>query len=426
MSKRFEQTQYVRHDEMMSEKNTPTSVGDFNSNGLGIVYFGNEWFAENRTSSHHMARQMAQSANLLYVDSPGMRPPSTSGRDLRRIWNKLSQAVRRPQRVQPGLWHCTVPQLPWRSMPGVQRLNRWFGAWAVQRAMRYAGIHRAVLWFVVPHPSFMLDAVPHELAIYYCIDDYAAHPGVDAARISFCDAELTRRADHVFVAPPALVEAKKAVNPSTTFSPHGVDVDMFALAQADSTPLPSVALSLPRPIVGYFGLIAAWTDIELIEWLAQSRPAWSFLMVGHASVDVSILARLPNVKLVGPQPYESLPSWAKAFDVAIIPYRLNQQVRNANPLKLREYLATGKPVVSVATPEVDRFGELLQVATGREGFLKAIELALEEKDNAAGLKRMAAVRTMSWEQRAQVSLGTALDALSRRRGGAGSRSVGVK
>ena len=379
---------------------------------LGIVYFGNEWFAENRTSSHHMARRLAGRAPLVYVDSPGMRAPSASGRDIRRIWRKLSQATRLPTQVLPGLWHCTVPQLPWRGLPGVDRLNRVFGAWAVRRAMRHAGIGRAVLWFVVPHPSFMLDAVPHELAVYYCIDDYAAHPGVDAERIRACDTELTRRADHVFVAPPALVAAKQAVNPATSFSPHGVDVDLFALAQAAATPVPAAAAALPGPVIGYFGLIAAWTDVGLIEWLAQQRPQWSFLLVGHASVDVSALQRLRNVTLVGPQPYETLPGWAKAFDVAIIPYRMNQQVRNANPLKLREYLATGKPVVSVPTPEVDRFSAVLSVAEKREDFLAAIDAALINEAPTSAGERMAAVREMSWEHRAQASFDIALHALA--------------
>lgn len=386
-----------------------------NLGGLGIVYFGNEWFAENRTSSHHMARRLGQRTNLLYVDSPGMRPPSASGRDLRRLWRKLGQALRKPVRVPPGLWHCTVPQLPWRGLPGAERLNRWFGAWAVRRAMRHAGMSDAALWFVVPHPSFMLDAVPHDLAIYYCIDDYAAHPGVDSVRIGACDAELTTKADHVFVAPPALVEAKKAINPFTTFSPHGVDVELFAMTQSPATAIPPAAASLRGPVVGYFGLIAAWTDLELIEWLATSRPSWNFLLVGHASVDVSALARLPNVRLVGAQPYESLPGWAKAFDVAIIPYRLNQQVRNANPLKLREYLATGKPVVSVASPEINRFQGLVHVADGRESFLEGIENALRNDTEQARIQRMESVRTMSWEHRAQESLKIALAALQRRK-----------
>lgn len=384
--------------------------------GMGIVYFGNEWFAENRTSSHHMARRLAQHAMLLYVDSPGMRAPTTSGRDLRRIWAKLTQAMRRPTRLQEGLWHCTIPQLPWRSWPLVERLNRWFGAWAVKRAMRHTGMERAVLWFVVPHPSFMLDLVPHDLAIYYCIDDYAAHPGVDARRIEACDTELTRRADHVFVAPPTLLAAKLAVNPSTTFSPHGVDVEFFGLAQAAHTKVPEVAAKLGQPVVGYFGSIAAWTDLELLVWLAEQRPQWNFLLVGHASVDTTALACLSNVTMVGPQPYESLPGWAKAFDVALIPYRLNQQVLNSNPLKLREYLATGKPIVSVATTEVNRFGDLIRVADGPESFLCAIESAMSEDSPQRRDERMASVKEMSWDHRAETSLREAMQALSHRRG----------
>jgi len=367
----------------------------------GVVYFGNDWFAENRTSSHHIARRLAAQVKLLYVDSPGMRPPSGSKRDLRRIWSKLSQALRPPQQVQPGLWHCTVPQLPWRKLPGVATLNSWFGAWAVRRAMRLAGIDEPILWFLVPHPAFMLEAIPHKLAIYYCIDDYAAHPGVDVAHIRACDQMLTRGADHVFVAPPALVEAKRAVNPATSFSPHGVDVDLFARAQAADTPVPPQAAALSRPVIGYFGLIAPWTNTELLAYLARERPHWQLLLVGHASTNVDELRRLPNVTMVGPQPYESLAGWAKAFDVAIIPYRMNQQVLNANPLKLREYLATGKPVVSVPTPEVDRFAPLVHVALEPADYLKAVEAALADQDPARRQARMDAVSTMSWDHRVQ-------------------------
>ena len=368
---------------------------------LGVVYFGNDWFAENRTSSHHIAKRLAGKVNLLYVDSPGMRPPSGSKRDLRRIWLKLSQAMKPPQRVEPGLWQCTVPQLPWRKLPGVASLNKWFGAWAVRRAMRVAGITDPVLWFLVPHPAFMLDAIRHKLAVYYCIDDYAAHPGVDVAHIQACDRLLTERCDHVFVAPPALVEGKRAVNPNTSFSPHGVDVDLFATAQSPDTPVPPAASALSAPVIGYFGLIAPWTNIELLVYLARQRPQWQFLLVGHASTNVDELVALPNVTMVGPQPYETLPGWAKAFDVAIIPYRLNQQVANANPLKLREYLATGKPVVSVPTAEVTRFGDLIHVAVEPADYLAAVEAALADKDPAKRQARMASVSAMSWDHRVE-------------------------
>jgi len=382
--------------------------------GVGIVYFGNEWFAENRTSSHHIARHLSTSIPVLYVDSPGMRAPSTSGRDLKRIVTKVVQALRVPSKIGPNLWHCTVPQWPWRRMPGAGFLNRWFGAWAVRRGMRHVGITRPVLWYVVPHPSFMINAIDHILAIYYCIDDYAAHPGVDVDLIKACDAELTQRADHVFVAPPALVQSKQNVNPATTYSPHGVDVALFSKASEAGTVVAPIAAALGSPVIGYFGLIAAWTDLELIEWLARERPQWQFLLVGHPSVDVAKLRNLDNVTLVGPQPYETLPQWAKAFDVAIIPYKLNQQVRNANPLKLREYLATGKPVVSVRTAEVERFSEFVYMADDRNAYLEAIEQALSSDSPAQSARRMGAVRDMSWAHRAQSSLETAAIALEKR------------
>lgn len=382
----------------------PIPVSSTSPPALGVVYFGNEWFAENRTSSHHIARRLARQVNLLYVDSPGMRPPSGNKRDLSRLWRKLSEALRPPRRVEPGLWHCTIPQLPWRRLPGVTALNQWLGAWLLRRAMRHAGIADPVLWFVVPHPGFMIDRVPHQLVVYYCIDDYSALPGVDVEHIRACDARLTQRAHRVFVAPPALLESKQRVNAGTRFSPHGVDVELFSRAREASTPVPAIAASLTRPVIGYFGLIAAWTDTDLLAWLAEQRPQWSFLLVGHAHADVSHLARLPNVRLVGAQPYESLPGWAKAFDVAVMPYRKGRFSQNANPLKLREYLATGKPVVTLPLPAVEHFRDVVHLADSREDFLAAIERALLDQDPAAAARRIDAVRDMSWDARVAATL----------------------
>ena len=108
---------------------------------------------------------------------------------------------------------------------------------------------------------------------------------------------------------------------------------------------------------------------------------------------------LPNVVFVGPQPYCSLPSWAKAFDVAIIPYRLTRQVVNAAPLKLREYLATGKPIVAVPTPEIERFAGLVRIARGAEQFITEIEDALVNDTAAERARRIEATSTMTWEAR---------------------------
>lgn len=382
--------------------------------GLGIVYFGNDWHAENRTSSHHVAIRLARRLPVLYVDSPGMRAPNASGRDLKRALRKIVAAFRRPQRVADGLWHCTVPQLPFRRIPGVDTLNRLFGRWAVRRAMRRTGIARCISWFVVPHPGFMAQRLGEALCVYYCIDDYAAHPGVDIELITRRDLDLSRRADLLFVAPPALVAAKRRLNPHTVFSPHGVDVDLFRQAIEPATELPPAARNLPRPVVGYFGSIHEWIDIELIEWLAMMRPQWTFLLVGHAAADVTALRARPNVRLVGAQPYADLPRWAKAFDVAIIPYRLNRQVANANPLKLREYLATGKPVVSVRNPEIEKFSRWIRLADDRYGFLDALDQTMDGEPAQAAEQRIAAVADQTWDRRVDEVLATVVQSLQSR------------
>lgn len=367
--------------------------------GRGIIYFGNDWHSENRTSSHHVAIRLARHAPLLYVSSPGLRAPTASARDLRRMLRKLLATLRRPVRIEGNLWHCTVPQLPFRRIPGVEMLNRWFGRWAVRRAARAAGIRRCISWFVVPHPGFLAGRLGEDLCVYYCIDDYAAHPGVDAALIGARDEALSRRADLVFVAPPALLAAKQAINPRAVFSPHGVDIELFARSADPATAVAPAARGLSHPVIGYFGSLHEWIDFELIEWLARQRPHWTFLLVGHEATDLGNLRRLPNVHLPGAQPYAELPGWAKSFDAAIIPYRLNRQVANANPLKLREYLAAGKPVVSVRNPEIEKFAEWVRIADNRESFLQALDIAIDDNSAEACARRMAAVADQSWDRR---------------------------
>jgi hypothetical protein len=381
---------------------------------LGIVYFGNDWQSENRTSSHHIAERLSSVMPVLYVASPGLRAPQATGRELKRLIRKLLAALKPPRRVHEGLWVCTVPQIPFRRLPGVDALNRWFGIRAVRRALRATGISRCISWFVVPHPGFMAGRLGESLCVYYCIDDYAAHPGVDADLISARDAALTRAADIVFVAPPALLDAKLALNPSTVFAPHGVDVDLFAKALDERTEVPAAARDLAHPVVGYFGSLHEWIDFDLIEWLARARPKWTFLLIGHAAADVSRLAALSNVRLVGAQPYASLPAWAKAFDVAIIPYRLNRQVANANPLKLREYLASGKAIVSVRNPEIEKFSRWVRIADDRDTFLTALEDALRNERPELRVERSAAVADQSWDRRVADVLAAVSDALARR------------
>jgi glycosyltransferase involved in cell wall biosynthesis len=372
---------------------------------LSVIYFGNDWFAENRTASHHIARQLARRMPLLYVDTPGMRPPTASTRDLRKILRIARKFLARPKSVGPQLWHLTVPQIPFRQLPFVESLNRALGRWLVRRAARFLRFGRRLSWFAVPHPAALAGKVGDELVVYYVVDDYAALAQMDASRIQRLDDELTSRADVVFVCSQTLLNRKRELNRNVEYSPHGVDFELFSQAQDPATEIAEAARGLRQPIIGYFGSIAGQIDLELIAYLAGQRKNWTFLLIGMASVDVGAITALPNVHLPGPQPYESLPGWAKAFDVTIVPYRRDRFVLNSNPLKIREYLAAGKPVVSVRTPEIELLRDVLFLADSDEDFLHKIEQALEGETAEIRQTRMDAVRNSSWQACAERALG---------------------
>ena len=364
-----------------------------------MVYFGNDWFAENRTSSHHIARRLAAVVPVLYVETPGIRAPQASGRDLRKLWRKLSTALAPPRKVHDKLYLATIPQIPFRRLPLVGLANRWLGQYLTRRATRKLGFERLLSWFVVPHPGGLAKRLGEKLAIYYCIDDYAAFPGMDAAAIQKADNQLTEKADVVFVASPALVDAKRALNANVHFSPHGVDYDLFAQASDPAVEPAEGTRALRHPVIGYFGVLGDWIDYDLLVYLARARPEWTFLFVGYAAGDVGRLRECANVVLAGPKPYEELPRWAKAFDVAIYPNLLTRQTKHANPLKIREYLATGKPIVSITTPVTIRFADLLYLADTPEDYLAAIERALAEDGDRLRPLRMQSVAGLSWDAR---------------------------
>lgn len=372
---------------------------------IEIVYFGNDWFAENRTSSHHIARRLAARFPLLYVESPGLRAPQATSRDLRKLIRKLSKTFETPRQIGPRMWHMTLPQIPFRGLPGVDRVNAGFGAMRVRGAARQLGFKRPVTWFTVPHPGVLAGRLGERLTVYYCIDDYSALPSVDSRQIARLDENLSRRADLVFVCSQTLFDAKRKLNDSVVFSPHGVDVDLFRQAQDGSLPLPEAIRGINHPVVGMFGLIDGRLDFDLIAFLARSRPRWTFLLVGHTE-GASELAALPNIILPGPVPYETLPRWAQAFDVCIMPYKHGPFALSANPLKLREYLACGKPVVSIPMPSAEPFRAQISLAETAEAFLAAIEAELAQDCGQRRRERTAAVAGSGWDAKIEEVLET--------------------
>jgi glycosyltransferase involved in cell wall biosynthesis len=365
-----------------------------------IVYFGNDWFADNRTSSHHMARELSRHTRLLYVECPGLRVPRGTARDLRRIASKLRRGLQRPSPVHDNLSIATLTQLPLHGSAIAHRLNGAWGEAMVRRAVRAERIASPIVWCTVPHVAGLVRRLGWRPVIYHCIDEYASLPGVDAQAVTNMDDALSRMADLVVAASRPVFERKTALNRCTLLLPHGVDFEHFARARNGNLPRPRELAGLHPPVVGFFGLIEDWIDLDLVGWLAAELPHVTFVMIGRIGVSDDAVPRRPNILFLGPRPYETLPAYGAHFDAAIIPYKLTAQVMAANPLKLREYLAMGLPTVSVSTPEIDQFVDVVAVAATREEFRQAlVDAVARGSDETAIARRMDRARATTWHAR---------------------------
>jgi glycosyltransferase involved in cell wall biosynthesis len=384
---------------------------------LTFLYFGNDWWAENRTSSHHLARQFARRHRVYYVECPGWRAPRGSGRDLKKAVVKVWRFLRGTRAVDDRLKVRTLFQVPLHRFAAVRWLNRLIVRSTLRWMMWREGIRRPVTWFHIPHVSYLAGRLGERLAAYYCTDNYVAYPGVDPAAVRAMDEETTSRADVVFVTSDTLLDAKRALNPNTHVSPHGVEADHFARARDPNLPVPADVAGLPGPVVGFFGLIEKFIDLDLIDYLAAARPHWTFLLIGRVAVPDADVPKQPNVHFIGRRPYDQLPAYGKVFDAAIIPYRAGAWSHHANPLKLREYLAMGTPVVAVDTPQTRKFADVVAVAGTREEFLAKLDAALAGPPAPADTdRRIARVAAESWSARADRVLDVLSAALAAKEG----------
>jgi glycosyltransferase involved in cell wall biosynthesis len=366
--------------------------------GFSIVCFAHDWGGD-PTSKTHIMRLLARRNRVLWVNSIAMRRPSASRSDARRLVDKLRRSFAGCIEPERNLFVVNPLVLPFPGSPIAQRANADLLVRFVRRTLARLGADAPLLWTFLPTVNRLVGRLGERMVIYHCVDKYAEFSGVPREAILEMERDLVTRADLVFTSAKQLFEECRLFNPHTHFVTHGVDVAHFERSLESTTPVPTDVATLPRPIVGFFGLLADWVDLPLIRSLALDRPQWSFVLIGKVAMDLDPLKGLPNVHCLGQKPYADLPGYCRGFDVALIPFRRNELTQRVNPLKLREYLAAGLPVVATPLPEVARYDGLVHLADDRDTFLAGIEAALAQRRPELDRARVDAMRTESWEAR---------------------------
>ena len=357
------------------------------------------------TNKQHVAVELARSGHrVLYIDSLGLRRPSASARDFARIAKRLIKAVRPPRKVRDNLWVWSPIVLPWHGNACVRKINSLLLNAGLWTSLKILGMRREWLWTYNPLTTEFFDFSTFNYCIYHCVDEIKAQPGMPVETLERAEKQLAQKVDVIFTTSPQLTVTRSTWNKNTHYLPNVADYDHFSTAQSDHTLIPPDIAKIPSPRIGFIGAISGYKiDFQLIRQIAQTHPDWSVVLIGDIGegdpwTDSSVIKGVSNIHLLGPRPYNSLPAYLKGFDVALLPNNVNEYTDSMFPMKFFEYLAAGKPVVSVNLKALIDFSEVASIVDSTDEFISAIADALTD-DHLALDKRLAVAKKYTYEAR---------------------------
>lgn len=369
--------------------------------GKEIICFANDWDGE-PLSKKHIMKRLALRNRILWVNSIGNRSPKINRKDLGRIFRKANQFFQGVKEVEKNLYVFSPVMIPFYHSMVFRKSNQQLLAWMIRRELKRLGFSKPITWTFAPSSADVVGRLGESKIIYHCVDEFSAFSDAPQAAIQEMEETLLKKADLVIVSASTLQENKRRWNPNTHLVRHGVDYDHFRKALDPAMSIPSELTGLPRPIIGFHGLIADWIDLVLIRKMALQYPNWSIVLLGSVTTDLAPISGLKNIHLLGKRPYETLPSYCKGFDVAILPFVVNRLTLYANPLKLREYLAAGLPVVSSDLPEVRSLGGDIRIGRSHAGFIGQVADLLNKGETGPALARSKNMERESWDDKVEI------------------------
>jgi dTDP-4-amino-4,6-dideoxygalactose transaminase/glycosyltransferase involved in cell wall biosynthesis len=374
-----------------------------------IVCFGGEdWWYHNRGHiDFQLMRRFAATGTVLFINSIIMQKPKAGkkGQLFTKVVRKVKSIFRGLKHIENGFWVFSPVSLPVNHIRWLRPLNEALLALQISSAARRLKLHTPLVWVAIPVACNIARKLRKSKLVYQRTDRFEDTPLVNSQITSQDDKTLKRDADLTIYVSTGLYEQERAQCKRAFFLDHGVDYDLFSSADKGGKTLPDIA-AIPGPIAGYIGTVEdIKMDVGYIEAVVDLLPEVSFVFVGKVDAGFLRLKEKKNVWLLGQKPYEQIPQYGKHFDVAIIPWRQSDWASAANPIKLKEYLALGKPIIS--TPvfgEIEEYRDLIYVARTPEEFVMSIKEAMRHDSPEMAAKRRDKVKESSWDSKAQLVL----------------------
>ena len=347
-----------------------------------LVVFADDW-GRHPSSCQHLIRQLLPKYKVLWVNTIGTRAPRLDAATFKRVGEKLGQwRGARNQSQAAGdadAAHCNLtvvnPRMwPWFGRTFDRVLNRRLLVKQLTQQIQQLPqpVHAIT---TLPITADLPGVLPVERWTYYCVDDFAEWPGLDGDTLRRMDADMLQRADNILAVSQALQEAIAEHGRSATLLTHGVELTHWRQPVDMSQPSP-IADDVRRPLAVFWGMVDRRLDSHMLQRLSQWMSEGTIVLVGPQQNPDPAILQLRNVMCLPPQPFELLPRIAHDADVLVMPYADLPVTRAMQPLKLKEYMATGKPVVVSNLPAVGEWSDCIDVARTAEEFAGAVQLRM--------------------------------------------------
>ena len=382
------------------------------SKDISFLCFGGEdWWYHNRGHvDMQLMRCFARNSTTLYVNSIVMQKPSLKkniggGKSFtHKLVRKAKSIFRGLCESGVGFWVYSPFSMPVHHIKWLRPLNRMILQEQLRLVLHKLVMYNPIVWVACPAACDVALRMKKSKLVYQRTDRLEEYPNIDAKVIKQYDLTLKANADLTVFVSQQLYEQEYTQCNKAIFLDHGVDFNAFATAQNDKE-IPSDIRDINKPIVGFFGGVDDHTsDIDLVKRIIDLLPDFNFVFIGNSSIDCKELLAKKNVRMLGQRPYEQIPHYGKCFDVAIMPWRQNRWIEACNPIKLKEYLALGKPIVSTPFTELQKYRDVVYQAKTPEEFVKCIEKALEEDGPERIAARKKKVEISTWDSKAELVL----------------------
>jgi glycosyltransferase involved in cell wall biosynthesis len=342
--------------------------------GQNIVTLSTQDWGDLWTRKQRFMQQFANQGNkVLYVETQFHY--LTYLKQFKIHWRRIYLFLLGPRRINENLFLYTPPLLlpAFQIFPSLARINNFLMGICLKRVMARLGMSEPILWMYSHYNQPLIKKLESKKALYECVDEFSGAKGlIKPETVRKQERATLTSVDAAIVTAPALKNSKEIFNRNIYVVSNAANVAHFASVSASSFSEPDDLHSLPRPRLIFIGGIAYWIDLNLVRYLATSRPDWQILMVGPVMANTEILHGLSNVHFLGRKPYDLLPNYLSHSDIALNPYKIDSVAENCSPLKLYEYMAAGIPIVSTDMPEARQFPELIKIAATPEQYISQI------------------------------------------------------